>query len=144
MKNISWLICLAVILYCQPVLNGTVNDSQSYALEIATEYVEDGFSVRYEFWDGELKPGEQKAIRHQLFKGNEYWFWLASDLQDVKLEIHVYDSKGNLVEAESWQRDHFAAVRVVPLNTGTYILLVQVNESNKGEPASWSLAYGYR
>ena len=56
----------------------SVDDAQSFALQAAEPYVKDGFQVREDFWGGDLGAGEKKAVKQQLFKGNEYWFWLAT------------------------------------------------------------------
>lgn len=121
----------------------TIDDSLSFALEAAMPYVRDGFTVREDYWGGDLAAGTQKAIVHQLFKGNEYWFWMGTDVDGARISVHVYDSEGNLTEAESWQRDKFAAARVVPRKTGSYYLIVEV-EKSPNERTSWALAYGFR
>jgi hypothetical protein len=55
----------------------------------------------------------------------------------------VYDSDGNLAEAEAWTKPHFAAARVVPKKTGSYYLIVEIEKSPE-ERTYWSLAYGFR
>lgn len=115
----------------------------SFALETAAPYVKKGFTVREDFWGGELPVKTTKAIVHQLFKGNEYWFWMGSDQQSAKISVHVYDSAGNLAEAEAWQKPHFAAARVVPKNSGSYYIIVEVEQS-PAKRTYWALAYGYR
>jgi hypothetical protein len=140
-------ITLALLALCA-LSGGTaramVDDSRSYALEAATPYIEEGFSMRYEFWDGKIKNGEQKLVRHQLFKGNEYWFWAATDILEAKIAIHAYDENGDLVEAESWQKGNVAAVRVTPQKTGTYFLMITVREVPEDTEATWTVAYAYR
>src|SRR5581483_1265839 len=56
----------------------SVDDAQSFALEAAAPYVKEGFQVREDYWGGDLGSGEKKAVRQQLFKGNEYWFWMGN------------------------------------------------------------------
>ena len=138
-----FLIC-ALILSGAVTLRSEVDDAQSYALEVAEPYIKQGFSMRYEFWDGDLKPGENKQVRHQLFKGNEYWFWVATSAEDAEVRVNIYDDKGNLVEAESWQKDNTAGARLSPAVTGSFIVRVEVTKSTDNEPVRWSLAYGYR
>src|SRR5215471_17288172 len=60
----------------QPAIFASVDDAQSFALQAAEPYVKQGFQVREDYWGGDLGSGEKKAVRQQLFKGNEYWFWL--------------------------------------------------------------------
>jgi hypothetical protein len=134
------LLCLGFLLQSA---HATIDDSLSFALEAATPYVREGFTVREDYWGGDLAAGTQKAIVHQLFKGNEYWFWMGTDADGARISVHVYDAEGNLAEAESWQRDKFAGARVVPTKTGSYYLIVEVEKSPE-ERTSWALAYGFR
>ncbi|HEX8312125.1 MAG TPA: hypothetical protein VF614_12455 [Chthoniobacteraceae bacterium] len=121
----------------------TIDDALSFALEAADPYVKEGFTVREDYWGGDLPVKQTKAIVHQLFKGNEYWFWMGTDNKGAKISVHIYDSEGNLAEVESWQKPHFAAARVTPKKTGSYYLIVEVEKSSD-ERTYWSLAYGFR
>ena len=121
----------------------TIDDALSFALEAASPYVKEGFTVREDYWGGDLPVKSTKAIVHQLFKGNEYWFWMGTDQKAAKISVHVYDSAGNLAESEAWQKPHFAAARVVPKKTGSYYLIVEV-EKSPDERTYWSLAYGFK
>jgi hypothetical protein len=121
----------------------TIDDALSFALEAATPYVKEGFTVREDYWGGDLPVKSTKAIVHQLFKGNEYWFWMGTDQKNAKISVHIYDSAGNLAETQAWQKPHFAAARVVPKKTGSYYLIVEV-ESSPDERTYWSLAYGFK
>jgi hypothetical protein len=136
-------VAAAVLTLLQFDACATVDDALSYALEAADPYVKQGFTVREDYWGGDLGAKEQKAIVHQLFKGNEYWFWMGTDVPKAKISVHVYDSDGNLAETEHWQKPHFAGARVVPKTTGTYYLIVEVESSDR-ERTHWALAYGFR
>ena len=107
-------ICLTLF---QPVHGwATVDDALSFALEAADPYVKEGFTVREDYWGGDLPVKQQKAIVHQLFKGNEYWFWMGTDVENARISVHIYDSDGNLAEVEHWQKAHMAAAQatVIP------------------------------
>lgn len=134
------LVCLT--LGAAPV-RATIDDALSFALEAAEPYVKEGFTVREDYWGGDLPVKQTKAIVHQLFKGNEYWFWMGTDEKAAKISVHVYDSDGNLVEVDAWQKPNFAAARVIPKKTGSYYLIVEVEKSPL-ERTTWSLAYGFR
>jgi hypothetical protein len=121
----------------------TIDDALSFALEAADPYVKEGFTVREDYWGGDLRVKQQKAIVHQLFKGNEYWFWMGTDVENARISVHIYDSDGNLAEVEHWQKPHMAAARVVPKTTGSYYLIVEIEKSDR-EQTHWSLAYGFR
>ena len=47
---------------------GTINDALSFALEAAIPAVKEGFTVREDYWGGDLPSGQPKPIPHQLFK----------------------------------------------------------------------------
>src|SRR5213083_2812972 len=122
----------------------SVDDAQSFALQAAEPYVREGFQVREDYWGGDLAAGEKKAVRQQLFKGNEYWFWLGTEVDRAKVSVHIYDSDGKLAEeTDGWEKGHFAAAHVIPKTTGSYFIIVSV----EGSPAArthWALVYGFR
>jgi len=121
-----------------------VDDAQSFALQAAEPYVKEGFQVREDYWGGDLGAGEKKAVRQQLFKGNEYWFWLGTEVEKANVSVHIYDADGKLVEsADSWQKGHFAAAHVVPQTTGSYFIIVSIEQS-PDERTHWALVYGFR
>src|ERR1043166_3426461 len=62
----------------------TVDDAQAFALQAAESYVKQGFQVREDYWGGDLGSGEKKAVRQQLFKGNEYWFWMGTEVERAR------------------------------------------------------------
>jgi hypothetical protein len=122
----------------------SIDDALSFALEAAAPHVKQGFTVREDYWGGDLPVKTTKAIVHQLFKGNEYWFWMGTDEKAAKISIHVYDSEGNLAEVETLpSKPHFAGARVVPKKTGSYYLIVEIEKSPQ-ERTTWALAYGFR
>jgi hypothetical protein len=142
-NRIAIALLAAVSLLTPGHAYSNIDDALSFALEAASPYVKEGFTVREDYWGGDLPVKTTKAIVHQLFKGNEYWFWMGSDEKAAKISVHVYDSEGNLAEVEAWQKPHFAAARVVPKKTGSYYLIVEVEKSPQ-ERTTWALAYGFR
>jgi hypothetical protein len=136
-------LALGTLLFAAPPARATIDDALSFALEAAEPYVKEGFTVRVDYWGGDLAAKQTKAIVHQLFKGNEYWFWLGTDTDGAKISVHIYDSEGHLAEVEAWQKKNFAAARIIPKKTGSYYLIVEVEKSPK-ERTTWSLAYGFR
>ncbi|PYI49749.1 MAG: hypothetical protein DMF11_00225 [Verrucomicrobia bacterium] len=135
---------LLALVALQPAIFATVDDAQSFALQAAEPYVKQGFQVREDYWGGDLGAGEKKAVRQQLFKGNEYWFWLGTEADRAKVSVHVYDSDGKLAEeSDGWQKGHFAAAHVIPKATGSYFIIVSVEESPE-ERTHWALVYGFR
>jgi hypothetical protein len=135
---------LAAVLVMQRAAFASVDDAQSFALQAAEPYVKQGFQVREDYWGGDLASGEKKAVRQQLFKGNEYWFWLGTEIDKAKVSVHIYDSDGKLAEEpDSWEKGHFAAAHVIPKTTGSYFIIVSVEQSPE-ERTHWALVYGFR
>jgi len=139
--RVSLLAALAFI--ATPAVRASVDDAQSFALQAAEPYVKEGFQIREDYWGGDLGTGEKKAVRQQLFKGNEYWFWLGTEVEKAKISVHIYDAEGKLVENDSWQKSRFAAAHVTPQTTGSYFIIVSVEESPE-ERTHWALVYGFR
>lgn len=135
---------LAVLFAVGQPTSASVDDAQSFALQAAEPYVKEGFQVREDYWGGDLAAGEKKAVKQQLFKGNEYWFWLGTEIEKAKLSVHIYDAEGKLVEQpDSWQKGQFAGAHIIPANTGSYFIIVSVEESPE-ERTHWALVYGFR
>jgi hypothetical protein len=139
-RSILFLVSLLAV--SGPAL-GTVDDAISRAMEAISPYVKVGYIVRADQWGGDLGVKEQKAIPHTLFKGNDYWFVMGTDVDNARVAIHVYDSRGKLVEADSWQKGKFAASRVIPPATGTYYIIVEVTNS-PAERTHWAMVYGFK
>ncbi len=141
-KSFKVLFCLLTATMILPVL-ALVDDALSFAYEAAYPYVQEGYTIREEAWAGDLGVDESKAVTAQLFRGNDYWFFLATDQERAKISVHVYDDKGNLAEVESWQRGKFAASQVKPKRSGTYYIIVKVQRS-PSERTHWGLVYGFK
>jgi len=124
--------------------HATVDDALSFALQAAQPYVKEGFTVREDYWGGDLPVKQSKAIVQQLFKGNEYWFWMGTDSANAKISVHIYDSEGHLAEVEAPKsKPHMAMARIVPKVSGSYYLIVEIEKSPL-ERTHWALAYGFR
>lgn len=120
-----------------------VDDALSFAHEAANPYVKKGFSVREDAWGGDLGVKDQQAVQAQLFKGNEYWFCLGTDVKGAVLTLNIYDSKGNLVNAEVTHSGKLTTVRVVPPKTGSYFAIITVVKSPQ-ERTGWAVVYAYK
>ncbi|NOX99585.1 MAG: hypothetical protein GXP30_07640 [Verrucomicrobia bacterium] len=101
------------------------------------------YVLREAWWHGELKDGEMKLIKHQLFQRNDYWFWMGASNPDATVSIHIYDDEGNLVDEESFEKGHVAGARVVPKASGAYYIRIKVTGGPVG-PTGWAVIYGFR
>ncbi len=152
MKNFARLLLAASLglgLFVTPA-RATMDDALSFALEGIGKYIKGGYTLREDTWGGDLPEKEAKAISHQLFKGNDYWFCMGSDVKGAKISIHVYDSDGNLVEeSNSWQDEKgdgsYAGAEVKCKRTGTYFLIVKIEKAPPNEDrTTWGLVYAYK
>ena len=143
LKNRFVVIALALAAWSPSLVHATVDDALSFAYEAALPYYKQGFSIRKDAWGGDLGVREKKAVSSQLFKGNNYWFLMATDVKGATLSVHIYDDNGNLVDAESWQKGRFAGARVSPKATGTFFAIVQILKSSE-DRTPWALVYGYK
>ena len=128
--------------------HSTLNEALSIAFEVAAPYVEkEKFQVREDNWSGEIPAGESKLIRHQLFRGNTYWFWLGSSFDSAVVKVEIFDKDGNPAGVESFAEKNKAGVRVLPGKTGIYFIRITVSAADEGgseEIYDWGLVYGYR
>jgi hypothetical protein len=122
-----------------------VDDARAAALEISAAGVKQGFKLREEYWSGQMKSAEQKAVKSQLFKGNEYWFWLGCGQEGAEITLEIFDTKGAKVHVETVSSAKGSAVRVIPPKTGTYVVMFKINLKKDPPPTvDWALSYGYR
>ena len=142
MKKLLTILFLAQAVILAPA-HAYVNDALSMAHQAVDPYFKKGFSVREDAWGGDLGTKDQQAVAAQLFKGNEYWFCLGTEVAGAIVTVHIYDSQGKLVENEAWQKGHFAGARVVPQKTGTYYAIITVEKSPK-ERTGWAVVYAYK
>lgn len=126
----------------------TVDDALSFSYEAALPYSKQ-YAIRKDSWGGDLGVNQRKAIEAQLFKGNDYRFFMASDVKNAVIEVHIYDENGKLAELESnrktYDKKHFttATAHIIPQATGTYYAIVKVVKSPE-ERTPWALVYGYK
>jgi hypothetical protein len=138
------LAALVALLPVSP-LRASLDESHDFSMEAALPFVNQGFIVREDYWNGEVKSGQRLMVRNQLFKGNEYAFWLGTANPDCKLEIQVLDEKGQRIEIKPKEGigDQFTSVRVNPPRTGSYSIIFSVT-SKRENSVSWALSYGFR
>jgi hypothetical protein len=140
-------LCLVAIAFMSNV-HASVDDALAFAYEASLPYAKQ-YAFRKDAWGGDLGVKEKKAVMAQLFKGNDYWFIMASDVKNAKISIHLYDALGKLAESEAWQRTHdkkhcaSAGSHIIPEKTGTYFAIVEVLKSPE-ERTPWALVYGYK
>src|SRR5207253_1922328 len=115
----------------------------AFAVNAMQPFVRDGFTIREEYWGGNVDEAPSKAITHQLIRGNEYWFCAASSVDSGAISVHVYDENGNLAESEYWRRSHAAGAHVIPRKTAMFYVVVEVEKSVSPQ-TRWAVIYAFR
>ena len=125
-----------------------VHDGKSAAIEAALpklDLEENSYLLRESWWHESFsKKGDVKLIQHQLFKRNDYWFWAGLSESDAKVSVHIYDSEGDLADAEDWQKKNTAGARIVPEASGNYYIRIELLENPSGEEVEWAVVYAFR
>lgn len=103
------------------------------------------FILRESWWKGNLKPGAAKLIQIQLFRRNEYQFWMAAPDVAAGLNLNVYNSEGDMVEAETvtYPQTNVVSTIVKPESTGLYYVRVSL-KTTIDESQDWAVIYAYR
>jgi hypothetical protein len=141
----KWRTSLVAVVFAAGLASAWayVDDALSFAYEAANPYAQQGWIIREDAWGGDLGQGGKKAVTAQLFRGNSYMFFLATDVDNATLRVNIYDSEGKLAESKSWQRGRFAFAEIKPRATGTYYAIVEILSSPE-ERTGWALVYGFQ
>ncbi len=142
-RRAAAFLTIAALAASPALLHATVDDAHGFAMEAAAPFVEQGFIVREDYWNGEVKSGQKLMIRHQLFKGNEYAFWLGTAEEDTTFDLKILDEKGTEITIDRKTGSCFATIRVNPPKSGTYSVVFSL-KAKKNVGVFWALAYGYR
>ncbi len=103
-----------------------------------------GFDFRADVWERELKPDVGKAVRLQLFKGNDYRVCIAVPAESgVEIEAHVVDGEGKPLEEKIEGRGFARTLHVKPKRTGVYMVTIR-QSAGKKVPVTCALISGYR
>lgn len=138
----TWTLA-GVSLFSQDLLSDSKLLAQKAALKELSG--EDPFVLRQNWWKGIIEPGEAKLIQIQLFKRNNYRFWYAVPGRDAKVNIHIYNGKGDLLETEhiEYPAANISSTMISAESTGLYYVRIYLSKEIKS-PQEWALIYGYR
>jgi hypothetical protein len=150
-RGVCCALCCTYALFSPSI--ALEEDARYEALDLASSKKKE-YKLREDFWSGTCKPGEKKLVKTQLFKGNEYWFWLGSDEDNVDISFDLYDAAGKKVTQESTAAIAASGVKVTPTKTGTYLAVFTISlkpdppgkKSTAEKPAKiwWSIVYGWK
>jgi hypothetical protein len=103
------------------------------------------FILRESTWSGEVEPGKARLIQVQLFKRNDYHFWVAMPDRKAAVNLNLYNGKGELLEAKTlrYETPNLASLIATPSETGIYYLRLSL-QTTVEETQPWMVIYAYR
>ena len=127
----------------KPVIDEVKLIAQRAAMSALTG--EKPVTLRESSWSGVIEPGKARLIQLQLFKRNDYHFWMAVPDRKAGVNLNIYDGKGQIVETENITYDagNVAGLIVSPDVTGVYYLRISL-QTTVESPQKWSVIYGWR
>jgi hypothetical protein len=130
-----------------PAAGGAEGDTEEAEMAVARlvhPLEKSGYDFRADVWERELKPDLGKAVRLQLFKGNEYKVCVAvSERSGVEIEAHVLDINGENIEAAVDKRGWGVVLTAKPRHTGVYIVTIR-QSGGKPKPVTCVMIMGYK
>ena len=121
------------------------------ALMAAAKHMKDvDFSLRQEYWKGDIKGSAGKAVKLQFFPFTEYLLFLAASAtvpKGTKVHLKIVNRDSEVLAAASSKfSSKVAALKFKPKKTGLYLVLMRL-EVPKGTAedfaASCAMFYGY-
>lgn len=142
-------LTLALCILCAGTwpINAATSDEEAAEKAVVSLLIpleKQGFDFRADVWERELKPDLGKAVRLQLFKGNDYRVCIAVPANSgVEIEAHVVDDAGKSIEEKTEGKGSALTLHVKPKHTGVY--MVTINQSGgKKIPVTCAMIMGYK
>jgi hypothetical protein len=132
-----------------PVASASADEAsqvEEALVELAKTQESQGFDFRADIWERELSPEVGKAVRIQLFKGNEYRVCLAvSPKSGVQIASQVLDAEGKPIESKTEKTSGGWGVTlyVTPKRTGVYMVTVR-HAGGSQKKALCAMISGYK
>lgn len=129
-----------------PLFAGEEKEMEEALLKLSKPHEKAGFDFRADIWQRELQPEMGKAVRIQMFKGNEYRVCIAvAPSSGVKVAAHVLDFEGKAIETKTETTDDGSGttLHVKPKSTGVYLVVVR-HAGGEKHKAVCGMITGYR
>jgi len=149
-SKLSLCLCsIAFSIYLPLALNAgpaEEKEAEAAALALAADQESAGFMFRAEAWSSDLTQGMGKAVRMQLFKGNEYCIGVAVPRKSgVRVSGAVLDLDAKPVgEIQPVLEGWGFLLYFKPKKTGVYMITIHVDEKGKQADTSCAIITGYK
>ncbi|MCW0217122.1 MAG: hypothetical protein OJI67_02255 [Prosthecobacter sp.] len=142
----SLLIALFVCGLAPTLRASADDDAEEAAQALARDQESAGYMFRAEAWVGPLDKDIGKAVRMQLFKGNEYCIGVAVPKKSgVQVTGAVLDFKGDPVGEIQPVLDGWGFLLFFkPSKTGVYVVTIRQGDEGKHKDTSCAIITGYK
>ncbi|MDB6140514.1 MAG: hypothetical protein JWO94_3586 [Verrucomicrobiaceae bacterium] len=122
------------------------SDAEDAAHTLARPHEKEGFEFRADSWLKDLRPDMGKAIRLQMFKGNDYRFCIAVPPNSgVHLAATVLDFDGKPVgKADATAQGWGIILSYKPKKTGLYVVAIRQTEEGKPHEVPCAVITGWK
>ncbi len=133
--------CISLIIYAGPS-----QEAEAAAMALASDQEAAGYMFRAEAWVGNLNKGIGKAVRVQLFKGNEYCIGVAVPRDSgIHITGAVLDLDTKPVgEIQPVLHGWGYLLFFKPKKTGVYVVTIREAESGKQADIACAIITGYK
>ncbi len=119
-------------------------DAETAVLSLSKPLEKSGFNFRADIWERPLAPDMGKAVRVQLFKGNDYRVCVAVPQRaGVNIEAHVVDVNGQTVEEKAESKGWGTVLTVKPKHTGVHVVTIR-ESGGKSKTVTCTMIMGYK
>jgi hypothetical protein len=121
-------------------------EAETAALSLTAPLEKDGFAFRADSWTRVLTPQMGRAVRVQLFKGNNYRFCIAvPESSGVRITATVLDFDGKpRGDIRTVEQGWGLVLSFKPKKTGLYAIAIRQTTDGKAVTVPCSLITGYR
>lgn len=142
----GWATFLCMLLAVVSLPARDKADAESAARRLAAEFESEKFEFRADAWVRDLSPSVGKALKVQLFKGNDYRFCVAVPRDaGVFITAAVLDLEGRPTGEIQPVLDGWGCVlSFKPKKTGVYVVAVRQTDEGKKREVPCAVLTGYR
>ena len=133
--------CLSIVTHA-----ADLKDAEAAALRLVPDQEREGYEFRADLWSNTLEARMGRAVRVQLFKGNEYAFCIAVPRDSgARISAVVLDFEGKpagevLPVADGWGLVLFYK----PKKTGTYAIAIRQTGTQPGKAGPCAFVTGWK
>lgn len=136
----------ALLMTMVSAIAGDDEKATETAARLMPQQEKDGFEFRAQAWINDLEPKMGRAVRMQLFKGNEYAFCIAVPHDSgvhVTAAVLDFDGKpsGEILPVQAgWG----VVLFYKPKKTGTYVVTIRQTDAGKSKIVPCAMITGWK